>query len=192
MGRKWGYARVSSTDQDLSVQEADLKAAGVDLIFAEKKSGTTTEGREELEKLLTIAGRGDVIYVTRIDRLARSMQDFANMAADLKARGVGLKVIKQNIDTTEPEEGADAVTKATRELTMNLLAAFAQFETALRRERQMEGIAKAKAEGVYKGREPKIDPAKVKELKDGGMGPAAIAKQLGIARCSVYRALQSA
>jgi DNA invertase Pin-like site-specific DNA recombinase len=189
MGRKWGYARVSSTDQDLSVQEADLKAAGVDLIFAEKKSGTTTEGREELEKLLKIAGKGDAIYVTRIDRLARSMQDFANMAADLKARGVGLVVIKQNIDTREPEEGADAVTKATRELTMNLLAAFAQFETALRRERQMEGIAKAKLEGVYKGREPKIDPAKVKELHEGGMGPAAIAKQLRIARCSVYRAL---
>jgi DNA invertase Pin-like site-specific DNA recombinase len=191
MGRKWGYARVSSTDQDLSVQEADLKAAGVDLIFAEKKSGTTTEGREELDKLLKIAGRGDVIYVTRIDRLARSMQDFANMAADLKARGVGLKVIKQNIDTTEPEEGADAVTKATRELTMNLLAAFAQFETALRRERQMEGIAKAKAEGVYTGRKPKIDPARVKELQASGLGPAAIAKQLKIARCSVYRALQT-
>src|SRR5262245_3355529 len=186
MGRKWGYCRVSTEDQDLSVQLADLKEAGVSepLIFAEKKSGTTTEGREELQRLLAIVAEGDVVHVTRIDRLARSMTDFVKIATDLKARGVGLKVTKQGIDTT-----ADGIVG---ELTMNLLASFAQFETALRRERQLEGIARARADGIYKCRQPKIEPTKVKDLHAGGMGPAAIAKQLGIARCSVYRALQAA
>jgi DNA invertase Pin-like site-specific DNA recombinase len=186
MGKKWGYCRVSTEDQDLSVQLADLKEAGVPepFVFSEKKTGTTTEGREELQRLLALVGKGDVVHITRIDRLARSMSDFAKIAADLKARGVGLKVTKQGIDTS-----ADGIVG---ELTMNLLAAFASFETALRRERQMEGIAAARADGVYKGRKPKIEPAKVRELHASGMGPAAIAKQLKIARCSVYRALQAA
>lgn len=186
MSRKWGYCRVSTEDQDLRVQLADLKEAGVPepFIFSEKKSGTTTEGREELERLLALVSEGDVVHVTRIDRMARSMTDFAKIAADLKARGVGLKVLRQSIDTS--------VGGIQGELTMNILAAVAQFETALRRERQLEGIAKAKAEGVYKGRKPKIEPTKVRELHAGGMGPAAIARQLGIARCSVYRALEPA
>jgi DNA invertase Pin-like site-specific DNA recombinase len=185
MGRKWGYCRVSTEDQDLQVQLADLTAAGVPepFIFAEKKTGTTTEGREELARLLALVAAGDVVHVTRIDRIARSMTDFANIAADLKARGVGLKVIKQGIDTSAGGLAG--------ELTMNILAAVAQFETALRRERQMEGIAKAKEAGVYRGRKPKIKPDEVRELHASGMGPAAIARQLGIARCSVYRALQA-
>jgi DNA invertase Pin-like site-specific DNA recombinase len=183
MGRKWGYCRVSTEDQDLTVQLADLKAAGVPepFIFSEKKTGTTVEGREELRRLLALVAEGDVVHVTRIDRMARSLKDFADIVADLKARGVGLKVIKQNIDTSAGGLAG--------ELTMNILAAVASFETALRRERQMEGIAKARADGVYKGRRPKIKPVEVRALHASGMGPAAIARQLGICRSSVYRAL---
>ena len=185
-GRPYGYARVSTADQDLTVQRAALLAAGVPdaLIFAEKASGTTTDGRDELALLMVHLRPGDVLHVTRIDRLARSMHDFARIAHDLKSRGIGLKVIQQGIDTTQGGPvGA---------LTMNLLAAFAQFETEIRRERQMEGIAKAKGAGKYKGRKPlPITPDEVKGLRDFGLGPSAIARKLNISRASVYRLLEA-
>jgi DNA invertase Pin-like site-specific DNA recombinase len=117
--------------------------------------------------------------VTRIDRLARSMKDFVTILSDLKARGVGFRCTEQAIDTSG----------AAGELTMNILAAAAQFETQLRRERQMEGIVKAKAEGVYKGRKPSIDRAKVLELKAAGKGPTAIARELGCDPSNVHRHL---
>ena len=184
-GRPYGYARVSTADQALTVQRAALLAAGVpeSLIFAETASGTTTEGRDELARLMVHLRPGDVLHVTRIDRLARSMHDFARLAHDLKSQGVGLRVIQQGIDTTQGGPvGA---------LTMNLLAAFAQFETEIRRERQMEGIAKAKGAGKYRGRKPlPITPEEVKELRDFGLGPSAIAHKLRISRASVYRLLE--
>lgn len=177
----YGYARVSTTDQDLSIQREALKAAGCSVIREEKASGTSREGRRELEILLTFLQKGDVLVITRLDRLARSNRDFQNIYADLMARGVKLKCTEQPIlDTDGPLNG----------LLINILAAFAQFETELRRERQMEGIAKAKANGVYagKGRPKKVDPAEISQMVASGKSPTQIARELGINRTTVYRA----
>ncbi|MHB2205666.1 recombinase family protein [Methylobacterium sp. CM6257] len=177
----YGYARVSTTDQDLSIQEAALKAAGCDVIRAEKKSGTTVQGRTELQNLLEFVRKGDTIVVTRIDRLARSIGDLQDIVRTLKAKGATLKATEQPIDT------GTAAGKA----FLDMLGVFAEFETNLRRERQLEGIAKAKAAGVYagKGRPASVPATKVKELQEQGLGPSAIAKALGISRMSVHRVL---
>lgn len=172
-----GYARVSTTDQDLTIQVEALRRAGCGLIREEKRSGTSREGRTELATLLEFLRKGDTLMVTRIDRLARSIGDLQDIVRGLKARGVSLKATEQPIDT------GTAAGKA----FLDMLGVFAEFETNLRRERQMEGIAKAKAEGVYKGRKPSIDPAKVREMLDSGMKPTEVAKSLGIGRASVYR-----
>jgi len=175
-----GYARVSTTDQNLELQEAALRAAGCDLIRAEKRSGTTTAGREELKTVLAFLRAGDVLMVTRIDRLARSIGDLQDIVRTMKARGASLKATEQPIDTST----------AAGKCFLDMLGVFAEFETNLRRERQLEGIADAKARGVYQGRKASIDPAKVKALRAEGMGPSAIAKALKIGRASVYRVLE--
>ena len=176
-----GYARVSTTDQNLEVQERALRAAGCDTIRSEKRSGTTTAGRDELRVVLDFLRKGDVLMVTRIDRLARSIGDLQDIVRAVKARGASLKATEQPIDTGT----------AAGKCFLDMLGVFAEFETNLRKERQLEGIASAKARGVYKGRKASIDPAKVKQMKTDGMGPSAIAKALKIGRASVYRALTS-
>jgi DNA invertase Pin-like site-specific DNA recombinase len=183
--RKYGYARVSTTDQDLSIQHAALEAAGCITVFSEKLSGTTTNGREQLRMLLNVVQEGDVVVITRIDRLARSMKDLQDIVHELKGKGVSLKATEQPIDTST----------AAGKAFLDMLGVFAEFETNLRKERQLEGIAKAKAEGVYAkngGRKATLDADKVRELHEAGMGPAAIAKQLKMARSSVYRLLEDA
>ena len=177
-----GYARVSTEDQDCAIQEAALQAAGCTVIRSEKKSGTSREGRTELETVLSFLRAGDTLTVTRIDRLARSLHDLESIVRELKAKGVHLKAIEQPVDTSTPAGNA----------FLQMLGVFAEFETALRRERQMEGIAKAKGAGVYKGRKPSVDAARVRELRKAGMGPSAIAKELKVGRTSVYRALSDA
>jgi DNA invertase Pin-like site-specific DNA recombinase len=179
---KIGYARVSTTDQNLEIQEAALKAAGCDVIRSEKRSGTTTAGRAELQTVLEFLRPGDTLMVTRIDRLARSIGDLASIVSTVKAKGAALKATEQPFDTGN----------IYGELTVNLLGCFAQFETAIRKERQLEGIAKAKIEGKYRGRKRSVDIDAVRSLKAEGVGPAAIAKRLGVARASVYRALAAA
>jgi DNA invertase Pin-like site-specific DNA recombinase len=174
-----GYARVSTTDQDLSIQEAALRAAGCEVIRAEKRSGTTTAGRDELRTVLEFLQAGDVLMVTRIDRLARSIGDLQDIVRAVRAKGAALKATEQPVDTST----------AAGKCFLDMLGVFAEFETNLRRERQLEGIAKAKAAGVYKGRPASIDEARVRELKAQGMRPTDIAKTLGIGRTSVYRAL---
>jgi DNA invertase Pin-like site-specific DNA recombinase len=174
-----GYARVSTIDQNLQVQEAALRAAGCDMLRSEKRTGTTTAGRDELRIALDILRKGDVLMVTRIDRLARSIGDLQDIVRAVKAKGASLKAIEQPIDTST----------AAGKCFLDMLGVFAEFETNLRRERQLEGIANAKARGVYKGRRPSIDAAKIKQMKADGMGPSAIAKALKIGRASVYRAL---
>lgn len=175
-----GYARVSTTDQNLELQESALRAAGCDLIRSEKRSGTTTAGREELRTVLEFIRSGDVLMVTRIDRLARSVGDLQDIVRTVKARGASLRATEQQIDTGT----------AAGKCFLDMLSVFAEFETNLRKERQMEGIAKAKAEGRYTGRKASIDPETVKAMKAEGMGASAIAKALGIGRASVYRALE--
>jgi DNA invertase Pin-like site-specific DNA recombinase len=178
---KYGYARVSTREQDLSIQEAALKAAGCELIRAEKMSGTKREGRAELELLLQFLRDGDELVVTRIDRLARSIGDLQDIVRTLRAKGVALRATEQPIDTTT----------AAGKCFLDMLGVFAEFETNLRRERQLEGIAKAKAAGAYKGRKPSVPVDKVKQLKAAGRSPTEIAEELETSRMSVYRALQS-
>lgn len=175
----YGYARVSTIDQKLTIQEEALKAAGCENIRSEKVSGTSTQGRGELKILLTFLRKGDELVITRIDRLARSVKDLQDIVHQLREQGVRLRATEQPIDTTTPAG----------KCFLDMLGVFAEFETSLRKERQMEGIAKAKAEGKYLGRKASIDGAKVHELKEQGMGASAIAKELGIGRASVYRIL---
>jgi len=179
---KIGYARVSTTDQDTGIQADALRAAGCNMIREEKASGTTTDNRPELATILDFLRPGDVLVVTRIDRLARSIADLANIVRQIEAKGAGLACTEQPVDTST----------AAGKAFLGMLGVFAEFETNIRRERQLEGIAKAKAEGVYKGRKPSIDPAEVRRLKDQGKGATEIAKALGIGRASVYRVLEEA
>ena len=175
-----GYARVSTTDQDLSIQETALRAAGCDVIRAEKQSGTSTQGRGELRTVLDFIGKGDMLLVTRVDRLARSIGDLQDIVRTLKAKGASLRATEQPIDTST----------AAGKCFLDMLGVFAEFETNLRKERQVEGIAAAKARGVYKGRPASIDAGRVRELKAQGLGPTEIAKALKIGRASVYRVLE--
>jgi DNA invertase Pin-like site-specific DNA recombinase len=176
-----GYARVSSDDQDCTIQEEALRAAGCTTIRSEKHTGTTTAGRDELETVLSFLRKGDTLMVTRIDRLARSVADLERIVAQLREKGAYLRATEQPIDTSTPAGVA----------FLQMLGVFAQFETAIRRERQMEGIAKAKAAGVYKGRKPSVDPVAVRALHSQGIGATEIANRLGIGRASVYRALRA-
>jgi DNA invertase Pin-like site-specific DNA recombinase len=158
-GHPAGPPTSSTTDQDLSIQQAALKAAGCEVIRAQKRSGTTTEGREALQTVLDFLHAGDVLMVTRIDRLARSIGDLQDIVRTVRVRGASLKATEQPIDTST----------AAGKCFLDMLGVFAEFETNLRRERQLEGIAKAKAAGVYKGRPPSIEASRVRELKAQGM-----------------------
>ncbi len=147
------------------------------MIRAEKRSGTSTDGRAELRTILDFVRKGDVLIVTRIDRLARSIADLASIVRELESKGAALKAIEQPIDTSS----------AAGRAFLQMLGVFAEFETAIRRERQLEGIEAAKAKGVYKGRPATIKAADIAKLKAEGLGASAIAKRLKIGRASVYR-----
>jgi DNA invertase Pin-like site-specific DNA recombinase len=158
-----------------------LKAAGCEKVFAEQVSSVAD--REQLEAALEYAREGDALVVTKLDRLARSVAHLVAIGERLEAKGVGLKVLDQAIDTTTP----------TGRLMFNMLGAIAQFERDLMLERQREGVAKAKAEGKYKGRAPtaRAKSADVRRLHSEGIGATEIGKRLGISRASVYRCLPS-
>lgn len=176
----YGYARVSSRDQDFSLQEQTLRAAGCDVVRSEKVSGSSRTGRTELQTLLDFLRHGDTLVVTRIDRLARSIKDLQDIVHILKERGVALKATEQPIDTS------NAAGKA----FLDMLGVFSEFETNLRRERQLAGIASAKERGVYRGRKPSINPVEIQRLHlEEKLGATEIARWLGISRASVYRAL---
>ena len=178
---KYGYARVSSSGQDLTIQVEALTNAGCETIRQEKVSGTSVQGRDELNTLLEFLREGDELVITRVDRLARSIRDLQNIVYDLDKKGVILSATEQPIQTNT----------SAGKCFLDMLGVFSEFETNLRKERQMEGIAKAKEKGVYKGRKPSVDVEKVRELKAEGLGASAIAQELGIGRASVYRALGS-
>ena len=131
----YGYARVSTTDQDLEIQREALKAAGCKVIREEKKSASNRSGRKELETLLEFVRKGDVLVVTRIDRLARSLRDLQNIVHDLKQKGVILKATEQPIDT--PTAAAKAF--------LDMLDVFAEFETNIRRERRLRELPRPKS-----------------------------------------------
>jgi DNA invertase Pin-like site-specific DNA recombinase len=179
-----GYARTSTTDQTagLAAQQRDLIAAGAERIFAEQVSSIAS--RAHLTECLAFLREGDVLAATKPDRLARSTAELLTIEADLAKRGIGLVVLSmggERLDTRNP----------TSKLMLTILAGVAAWEREIMLERQREGIAKAKAEGKYKGRPASIDAFEVKRVARL-IGPAAAAKQLGIARSSVYRMLGGA
>lgn len=174
-----GYARASTDDQDCTIQESALRAAGCTVVRSEKKSGTSLVGRDALTICLDFLRDGDTLMVTRIDRLARSVRDLEAIVHAVREKGAFLRATEQPIDTSTPAGKA----------FMQMLGVFAEFETALRRERQLEGIARAKEKGIYKGRKPSIDVGAVRAMRAEGVGASEIAKNLGIGRASVYRAL---
>lgn len=178
MGVTVGYARVSSTGQSLDVQLEQLEAAGCSKVFSEKESGRSTTGREQLAAALDYVREGDVFVVTRLDRLARSVVDLRGIIDRLTDKGVGFRAIQQgSVDTTRSEG----------RLLLAMLAAVAEFEADLRRERQAEGIAKAKHQGRHLGRPLTVPRDDVRRLLAEGMAPAEVARKLGIGRASVYR-----
>lgn len=180
---KIGYARTSTVEQvaGLEAQERDLKGAGAEKIFSERVSSIAK--REQLEAVLDYCREGDVLLVTKLDRLARSIDDLVAITARLKAKGVTLHVLSMNLDTSTP----------TGKLMLNLLGSIAQFERELMLERQREGIAKAKAEGKYKGRVPTAQrkAADVAKLRAEGLKAEEIAERLKISRASVFRVLKA-
>jgi DNA invertase Pin-like site-specific DNA recombinase len=175
-----GYARVSSVGQSLDIQLEALNQAGCEKVFAEKKTGTNSSDRQQLQEAMDFCRAGDTLIVTRLDRLARSSVDLHNIIAGLEAKDIGFRCLQQSgVDTTN----------SMGKLVLAILGAVAAFETDIRKERQLEGIEKAKANGVYKGRRPSIDRETIHKLKGEGLGATAIASRLNIGRASVYRAL---
>jgi DNA invertase Pin-like site-specific DNA recombinase len=177
-----GYARVSSTGQSLDIQIETLTVAGCAKIYSEKRSGRTAIDRDELERALDQLRPGDTLIVSRLDRLARSVGDLHRIIERINASGAAFRCLQQG--------GVDTAT-STGKLMLAILGAVAEFENDIRRERQRDGIEKARGRGVYKGRPPSIDTATIAMMHDQGIGASAIARQLKIGRASVYRALSA-
>ena len=175
---KVAYIRVSSSSQSLELQREAVQKENVDKIFEEKVSGTSTQGRDKLREMLEFVREGDSVYITRTDRLARSILDLQLIVKELTDKGVGLVATEQPISTKD----------ATSRCFLDMLSVFSSFETNLRAERQMDGIKANKHK--FKGRGITIDAMQVQLLKAKGMGATAIAKEMGIDRTSVYRVLK--
>jgi DNA invertase Pin-like site-specific DNA recombinase len=179
-----GYARTSTTDQlaGLEAQVRDLKAAGCRKLYREQVSSVAE--RDQLDAALDYAREGDTLVVTKLDRLARSARHLSDLVDALEAKGVALRILDLGGETVDTRGAAGR-------LILNVFAAFAQFEREMMLERQREGIARAKAEGKYKGRKPTARakaPDAIRLFREGKR-VSAIAKELGVARASVYRAL---
>ncbi len=175
-----GYARVSSVGQSLDMQLEKLTAFGCEKVFQEKKSGASTRKREAVNDALEFCREGDVLVVTKLDRLARSMFDLQATVATLARKKVDLVVLDQKIDTTTP----------TGRLTFHLLGAVAEFERELIAERRNDGIASALAKGVKFGRREKLTQNQVEELRDArraGEARAALQARFGISKSTFYR-----
>lgn len=175
-----GYARTSTTDQKagLEAQLRDLEKAGCTKIFREELSSVATK-RPQLEAALEWMREGDTLIVTKLDRLARSVADLVSITEKLRRKGVGLQILAMNLDTSTP----------TGKLMLNLLGSIAEFERELMLERQREGIAKAKADGKYRGRQPtaRAKAEEVMKLRAEGKSANDIVAALGISRASVFR-----
>lgn len=186
-GQRVAYLRVSSEGQSFARQE-DLRD-GTDKVFVEKASGGSRE-RPVLEELLAYVRDGDTVVVWSLDRLARSVKDLKDIVGDLLARGVTVEFVKEGMKFS-PDDSQGPFSK----LLFHTLAAFAEFERDVIRERQAEGIAKAKAKGVYKGRAPVLNPTQVEVARSrvsSGVPKAQVARDLGVSRQTLYRALSEA
>jgi DNA invertase Pin-like site-specific DNA recombinase len=179
-----GYARTSTLDQKagLEAQTRDLKDAGCEKLFVEQVSSVNVKARERLAEALDFVRDGDTLVVTRLDRLARSVQHLFEILDRLISKGASLRILAMGIDTDTP----------TGKLMLTILGGIAEFEREIMLERQREGIAKAKAAGKYKGRKPtaRARSDEVMEMCAAGTGPTEIANKLQIGRASVYRIIK--
>ncbi|PBB23342.1 MULTISPECIES: recombinase family protein [unclassified Mesorhizobium] len=178
-----GYARTSTVEQEagLEAQVRDLEAAGCDKLFQEQRSSVDAK-RVKLDAAIEFAREGDVLVVTKLDRLARSVGNLVDIQRQLEAKGVTLRILAINLDTATP----------TGKLMVNMLGSVAQFERELMLERQREGIAKAKGEGKYKGRAPTAQrqAKEIIRLKMEGVKVPEIVTTLGVSRASIFRILK--
>ena len=181
-----GYARTSTLDQKAGFEGhlRDLEAVGCDKVYKEQVSSVDVRKRHELERAIDQLRDGDSLIVTKLDRLARSVPHLLELLETIQGKQASLRILDMNIDTSTP----------TGKLMLTVLGSVAAFEREIMLERQREGIARAKAEGKYKGRKPtamaKAD--EVKQLQAEGIGASEIARRVGIGRASVYRILGAA
>ena len=180
----YAYCRVSTLDQNPIMQkDAILKKYPDAKVIEEKKSGTSIQGREQLMTLLNIIDHGEKVVIWKLDRLARNMKDLLNIVDQISSKGACLEILDQNIDTST----------ASGKAFLQMLGVFAEFETNLRKERQLAGIAKAKAEGRYKGRKPALSETQIldiKQKKDQGFNPTQLSKEYGVSRATIYNVLK--
>ena len=174
-----GYARTSTIEQQagLEAQIRNLEKVGAEKIFTEQISSVTR--REQLEQALEFLREGDLLVVTKLDRLARSVRDLVRITDGIDAKQADLRILNMKLDTGT----------ANGRLMLNILGSVAEFEREIMLERQREGIAKAKADGKYKGRKPsqRVKKDEIKELLEQGVGATEIARRLLMSRSSVYR-----
>ncbi|MBF0189473.1 MAG: recombinase family protein [Magnetococcales bacterium] len=174
---KYGYACISTLEQDVSTQTEALKSAGCGIIRTESRRVSGSGEREELNILIESLRGGDVLVVTRIDRLARSLGALQTIVQRLTEKGATLQTTEQPIDTAHADSTA----------FLEMLRLFAEFEEHHRRERETEEGVQEQSEERDTQQKPKVDPLEIKRLREAGVGPTAIAKQLGISRPAVYR-----
>ena len=189
-GQKIGYVRVSSVDQNDARQ---LDGLVLDKIFTDKASGKDVH-RPQLQALLSHVREGDHVYVHSMDRLSRSLKDLQEVVELLTARGVAVEFCKENLKFERPGNNSGGHTAAYSKLLLQMLGAVGEFERALIRERQREGIAIAKTKGVYKGRKPGLNAEmklKLREMIASGISNTEIAKNLAISRASVYQYIKA-
>ena len=179
----YGYCRVSSLDQNPTMQkDAILKKYPDAKILEEKKSATTRQGREQLETIIKIIDRQEKLVVWKLDRLARNMKDLLDIVEQIETKGACLEILDQSIDTGT----------ASGKAFLQMLGVFAEFETNLRKERQIAGIQKAKSEGRYKGRKPSLSEAQKQEIakkREQGTNPTKLSKEYGVSRATIYNVL---
>jgi DNA invertase Pin-like site-specific DNA recombinase len=168
------------------IKTLTVKTLGaVDKLFEEKLSGKNAKDRPALNAMLDWVREGDSVLVHSIDRLARDLRDLQTIIQTLNDKGVSITFKSESLTFSASSDDAFA------KLQLQMMGAFAEFERNIIRKRQAEGIAKAKAKGLYQGRPKTVDDAKVRELKESGMGATAIAKELGIGRATVYKSLNA-
>ena len=182
-GHRIGYVRVSSFDQN---PERQLEHVEVDKVFTDKASGKDTQ-RPQLEALLAFVREGDTVVVHSMDRLARNLDDLRRLVQGLTRRGVCIEFIKEHLTFT----GEDS---PMANLMLSVMGAFAEFERALIRERQREGIALAKQRGAYRGRKKALSPDRIAELRqraESGEQKAKLAREFGVSRETLYQYLRT-
>ena len=190
IGQKIGYVRVSSVDQNDARQ---LDGLVLDKIFTDKASGKDVH-RPQLQAMLSHVREGDHVYVHSMDRLSRSLKDLQEVVESLTARGVAVEFCKENLKFERPGNNSGGHTAAYSKLLLQMLGAVGEFERALIRERQREGIAIAKTKGVYKGRKSGLNAEmklKLREMIASGISKTEIAKNLAISRASVYQYIKA-